>query len=151
MHVHLCNIHIYSHIQNFYFACLIKLHLFYGQIFILYQRCMNFTIDKLCVSFSGYAKFNFVDVKSQSNGTSIYIQCNRKCARYYRQIERQSQYYNIEYCDEWVTCLQAINIELYIYQKANKMNAIMYGIIQTCVSNIKNETPISRRYKKYFK
>lgn len=70
-----------------------------------YQRSMNFSIDQLYISFSGYAKFNFVDVKSQSNGTSIHIQCNRECARYYRQIERQLRYYNIEYCDEWTIYL----------------------------------------------
>lgn len=34
----------------------------------------------------GYAKFNPVHVESQSNGTSIYLQCNRKCTRCYNEI-----------------------------------------------------------------
>jgi len=62
---------IHARTQDLCFAFLIKLHTFLWTDF--YQHSMNLSIHKLYVSVLGYAKFNFVDVKSQSNGTSIYI------------------------------------------------------------------------------
>lgn len=61
----------HAHIQNLCLIVFIKFTPFSWTDF--YQYSINFFINKLYVSVLGYAKFNFVDVKSQSDGTSVHI------------------------------------------------------------------------------
>lgn len=76
MHTYTCmyiRMHTHTHICRYMHKSLFYL---FNKITFLedfYLCNIIFSIAKLYVSFSGYAKFNFVDVKSQSNGTSIYI------------------------------------------------------------------------------